>query len=71
MIELNVEPYCHKGCRDFEPKAICIEDEAVFSDWGALLKPTEWHWTVECRHKDRCNAIYRYFERRAKSDGAD
>lgn len=49
MIELNVEPYCQKGCRMFSPKVL-----------KSFAPDTQ--ITVECEWKSQCRYLHNYLK---------
>lgn len=51
MISLNLEPYCQKGCRMFDPKV---------TKRGYLCQDVE--VVVECEWRSQCHYLHNYLK---------
>lgn len=63
MIKLNVEEYCHQ-CLDFTPDV--TKPERHFLDGGNKIEQSD--TIVQCKHRNRCEAIKKYLIRQAKEE---
>lgn len=54
MIKLDLEEYCHHGCKAFEPVA---ETQAISNYVGETIETTT---VIQCEHKGLCRGLVRY-----------
>ena len=59
MIIVSVEEYCH-NCPEFETDTMmsCMKNIDVENQSSHILVTT----TIECKHKEKCRAIYEYIK---------
>ena len=66
VIKLIVPDYCH-SCTDFEPSVTQRPDKLNASYGDSFLCGDT---IVECKYRNRCEAIYDYLKRRKKNNGS-
>lgn len=67
MIKVEVESYCHNGCRAFE--ADVEEPTALYSNDSYFTDTVTKDTIIRCRNRKLCKQLVRYLER--SNDHAD
>ena len=66
VIKLIVPDYCH-SCTDFEPSVTKVPDKLSTSYGHSYLYGDT---IVECKYRNRCEAIYHYLKKGEKNNGS-